>query len=139
MKTLEEIKASRRIAIMHMGKDGFDGIIHMPVWDGTVVCSNGAGWEHVSVAPKANRITPSWEDMCKIKDIFWNDNEAVIQIHPPKEEYVNQKTNCLHLWRCTYKDMVLPPAILVGIPEGMTPLEAQHAIKEAYKIAGEEM
>lgn len=138
MKTLEEIKASRRIAIMHMGKDGFDGMIYMPTWEGTVVCSTGAGWEHVSVCPKASRITPSWDDMCKIKDIFFKDDEAVIQVHPPKAEYVNFMPNCLHLWRCKYKEMVLPPAVLVGPTKDMSPLELNQAIKEAYKIAGEE-
>ena len=66
---------------------------------------NECGWEHVSVSPY-NGKTPSWVDMCEIKDMFWNDEEAVIQIHPKKSEYVNIKDNCLHLWR--NKEMELP-------------------------------
>lgn len=66
---------------------------------------NECGWEHVSVSPYSGK-TPSWDDMCTIKDMFWNDEEAVIQIHPKKSEYVNIQDNCLHLWR--HKEMELP-------------------------------
>lgn len=75
--------------------------------------------------------------MTKIKDWFWNDDEAVIQIHPQKDQYVNNVNNCLHLWRCTYKEMVLPPSCLVGIRKGQTQAELMKEIKEAYEIAGE--
>ena len=57
------------------------------------------GWEHVSVSPYPVTVTPSWDDMCEIKDIFWDEEEAVLQIHPPRSKYVNMMTNCLHLWR----------------------------------------
>ena len=110
----------------------------MPLWEGTIIVSSGCGWEHVSVSPKKLRITPSWSDMCIIKDIFWREDEAVIQVHPPKEEYINNQPNCLHLWKCTYKDMILPPAILVGIKKGMTRAEYNKAVKEAYGLAGED-
>ena len=99
--------------------------------------SKGAGWEHVSVAPTRRNVTPSWDEMCIIKDIFWNDDEAVIQIHPPKDQYVNNLGNCLHLWRCYYKDMVLPPSCMVGIRPGQTISEMRKEIKEAYELAGE--
>ena len=75
--------------------------------------------------------------MCKLKDIFFYEDEAVIQIHPPKDQYVNNVDNCLHLWRCTYKEMVLPPSVLVGIREGQTPEEVREEIKAAYEMAGE--
>jgi len=45
--------------------------------------------------------------------------------------------NCLHLWRCTYKDMVLPPSILVGIKKGQTQKEIAEEIVKAYEIAAE--
>ena len=64
-----------------------------------------SGWEHVSVSPYKGKM-PTWDDMCAIKDIFWDDEEAVIQIHPKKSEYVNVKDNCLHLWR--HKSIELP-------------------------------
>ena len=137
MKHINVIKTNPRLRIGEISEDGFGGEISLPLWHGTVICSTGAGWEHVSVSPYQHRVTPSWDDMCAIKDMFWNDDEAVIQIHPPKAEYVNNMRNCLHLWRCTYKEMVLPPSILVGIRKGQTRKEIAAEVIAAYKMAGE--
>ena len=138
MKDIDTIRANPRLNIAKVGEDGFSGEIGLPGWRGSVICSTGAGWEHVSVSPYHHRVTPSWSDMCKIKDIFWDDDEAVIQIHPPKADYVNNMPNCLHLWRCTYRSMVLPPSVLVGLRKGQTRAEYMAEIQRAYKIAGEE-
>ncbi len=137
MKTLDEIKETKRVIICQLSMDGGSGIISLPRWKGTVIWSYGAGWEHVSVSPESKRVIPSWDDMCKVKELFFYDDEAVIQIHPPKEEYVNNMPNCLHLWRCYYKEMVLPPSCLVGIRKGQTRQELINEVKEAYRIAGE--
>ncbi|MBQ1296668.1 MAG: hypothetical protein IIY21_21675 [Clostridiales bacterium] len=114
--------------------EGFSGEIFLYAWTGTVVCTWGAGWEHVSVAPRKRHIMPSWDDMCAVKDLFFEEEEAVIQIHPPKSEYINNMPNCLHLWRCAYKDMVLPPSILVGVKKGQSKEEIDEAIKRAYEL-----
>lgn len=53
-------------------------------------------WEHVSVSAL---FTPTWNEMCWVKDAFWEDEEFVLQFHPPKSEYVNVHGRCLHLWR----------------------------------------
>lgn len=58
-----------------------------------------AGYEHVSISPVHKFRVPSWDDMCELKDIFFDDEEEVYQIHPPKSHYVNIQENCLHLWR----------------------------------------
>ena len=71
--------------------------------------SDGGGWEHVSVVPLSGKGVPTWEVMCAIKEMFFEDEEAVIQIHPKKSEYVNVHKSCLHLWRPTGVEMVLPP------------------------------
>lgn len=138
MKNTDEIISNPRLIVGIIGNDGGNGLVSMPLWKGSVIWSNGAGWEHVSVSPESKRITPSWDDMCRIKDMFFYEAEAVIQIHPPKAEYVNNMPNCLHLWRCTYKDMVLPPSVLVGVRKGQTQAEFIEELEEAYKIAGEE-
>lgn len=135
MRSLEEIKACKRIAIFEQTVDGFSGIISMPLWTGTVICSWDF-WDHVSVAPSKKRITPSWDDMCMIKDIFFKDDEAVIQIHPPKDEYVNNMPNCLHLWRWNEGEMTLPPSFMVGIREGQSKSELEAEIKAYYKAHG---
>jgi len=70
-------------------------------------------WEHVSVSLK-NRC-PNWREMCFIKDLFWNEEEIVIQYHPPKSKYINNHPNVLHLWKQIGKEIELPPSILVGI------------------------
>ena len=138
MKHINEKKTNTRLRIEEISEDGFYGEISLPLWRSTVICSTGAGWEHVSVSPYQHRVTPSWDDMCAIKDMFWEDDEAVIQIHPPKAEYVNNMRNCLHLWRCAYKEMVLPPSILVGIRKGQTRKEIAAEVIAAYKMAGEQ-
>lgn len=105
MRKLEDIK--KRVKwIKHLFGDNYGTEVDMPKWSGTVMFSfDENGWEHVSVCPYKNKM-PTWDDMCKIKDIFWDEEEAVIQIHPKKSEYVNIMDNCLHLWR--HKTIELP-------------------------------
>ena len=78
-----------------------------------VIASDGEGWEHVSVSLPTR--CPIWSEMCFIKDMFWNDEDSVIQFHPPKSQYVNCHPFCLHLWRSTTGELILPDSILVGI------------------------
>lgn len=137
MRDIEEIKKDPRLRNVEIGLDGFRADIHIGGWDGSLIFSHGGGWEHCSVRPYVKRIMPDWDTMCQLKDMFWKEDEAVIQVHPPKAEYVNNVPNCLHLWRCTYKDMVLPPSCFVGIKEGQTNAELMQEVKEAYKLAGE--
>ena len=71
-------------------------------------------WEHVSVS--ARRRCPTWEEMCYVKSLFWDDEDRVLQMHPPKSEYVNVHPHCLHLWRHTALDITArwPMPHLVG-------------------------
>jgi len=77
-----------------------------------VICSDGLGWEHVSVS--YSHRCPTWEEMCQIKDLFWDDEEVVVQYHPKKSEYVNCFPWCLHLWKPTEAILPVPPSMLVG-------------------------
>ena len=137
MRNIEEIKNNFRVTITEENPEGISGNIIFPHWRGTMVFSWGAGWEHVSVAPFKRSYTPSWDDMCKVKEIFWTDDEAAISIHPAKKNYVNNVPNCLHLWRCTYKEMILPPTVLVGKRDGQTYVQVMKETEEAYRIARE--
>lgn len=58
---------------------------------------NEDGWEHVSIELFARRL-PTWAEMCYVKDVFWKEEEEVVQIHPKHSEYVDF-TEALHLWR----------------------------------------
>lgn len=83
----------------------------------TVIASDGENWEHVSVS-RPNRC-PTWDEMCKIKELFWDSDDVVIQIHPVEDEYVNNHPYCLHMWRKadTNDFYEKPPKILVGVKE----------------------
>lgn len=71
--------------------------------------SDGGGWEHVSVVPLSGNNVPTWKEMCVIKDMFFEEDEAVMQLHPKKSDYVNIYPNCLHLWKPTGIELPLPP------------------------------
>ena len=112
MKSIEEIKNNPKIEIKRAKIDGVFGILHITgLRKCTFIASWGLGWEHVSVCPE-NRC-PDWEEMCKIKDMFWNDDETVVQYHPAKSSYVNLMQNCLHLWRPIGQEIPVPPVLLV--------------------------
>jgi hypothetical protein len=91
-------------------------------------------WEHVSVSVKRivhkkgngrkstkiydlNRC-PTWEEMCIVKDLFWDETDTVVQFHPPKSEYVSQHHYTLHLWRKIGQEFETPPSEAVGFTKG---------------------
>ncbi len=65
------------------------------------------GWEHVSVS-LPNRC-PTWEEMCRVKRLFWKDDECVVQFHPPEAANINVHNYCLHLWRWLGGEFPMPP------------------------------
>lgn len=113
MRPIEEIEKNNNLTIRQRSADGGGGSISVNGIRCSVVFSWGGGWEHVSIAPYNHKITPSWADMCKLKDMFWGPDEAVVQIHPRKSDYVNKMKNCLHLWRPTEQELPLPPTTYV--------------------------
>ena len=76
------------------------------------IASDGDGWEHVSISLQ-NRC-PTWDEMCLIKDMFWDEEDCVVQYHPPKSEHVNFHPHCLHLWRPIGQTLPVPASYLVG-------------------------
>lgn len=120
MKSLEELKSTPHLAIKEVAEDGGWGVIEYGKFSGRVIWSFGGGWEHVSVSAYKRTYVPSWEEMCHFKDMFWHDNEVVVQFHPAKDQYVNNVKNCLHLWRCVVQDMPVPPSAFVGIKDGQS-------------------
>lgn len=74
-------------------------------------------WEHVSVHVFDGKrtLTPRWDEMCKIKNLFWDEEDVVVQFHPRKSEYVNCHPNTLHLWRPIGIELPTPPKITVGV------------------------
>jgi hypothetical protein len=86
-----------------------------PGWDLALQVSDGMGWEHVSVHAfrGTQQRTPNWKEMCQVKDLCWEDEDAVLQYHPPRAEYVNDHPYTLHLWRPIGVDVPRPSLLLV--------------------------
>lgn len=80
------------------------------------IASDGLGWEHVSISfiNGDPRRTPSWRQMCEVKALFWDAEDAVMQLHPPESSYISNHPGCLHLWRPTDCKIPLPSSLLVG-------------------------
>lgn len=81
-------------------------------------------WEHVSVSLQRisnsgnaypEKRCPTWEEMCLVKELFWTDDDTVIQFHPKASEYVSQHPFVLHLWRKSGQEHELPPSQYVGM------------------------
>ena len=115
MRPLDELKASPRLQIENEGADGFWAWLVHPAYKAnemSIIASWGGGWEHVSASFR--RRCPAWAEMCMLKEIFWRDDECVVQYHPPKSEYVNNHPFCLHLWKRIGHEFETPPSIFVG-------------------------
>src|ERR1035437_5915439 len=52
-----------------------------------VIASDGLDWEHVSVSLPTR--CPTWAEMCRVKCLFWDADDCVMQLHPPETEWVN--------------------------------------------------
>lgn len=100
--------------------DGNNGCFFIPYGTLDLVCiaSDGMGWEHISVSLE-NRC-PTWDEMCFIKKTFWDEEDCVVQFHPPKSLYVNRHPYVLHLWRQNrpsdifHDGFPIPETFLVG-------------------------
>lgn len=114
MKELAQIKKMIAATITEEGDDGLSGIYETGGKRFRYVFSYGGGWEHCSVSIKGHKRCPTWEEMCMFKDIFWLEDETVIQIHPAKSQYVNTHKYCLHLWKPIDKEIPKPPKSFVG-------------------------
>jgi hypothetical protein len=98
--------------------DGVIGtfIVRGPTKDRLLIISSGLDpefmWEHVQVSTRAR--SPTWDEMCFVKNLFWHEEECVVQFHPPKSKYVNCHPHCLHLWRLVGRSFPMPPSMIVG-------------------------
>ena len=77
-----------------------------------IIATTEGDWDHVSVSLSDR--CPTWHEMCKVKDAFWDEEETVIQYHPAKRNYVNYHPFCLHLWRPQKQVIHIPPTWMVG-------------------------
>ena len=120
MRNLEEIKKNGYLKIIREGEDGFGGTFYdkKSRCNLNFIMSWGSGFEHCSVSMPTR--CPSWEQMCSIKELFWRDDECCMQLHPPKENYVNNHPYCLHIWKPINQEIPQPPSIMVGLKDNYT-------------------
>jgi hypothetical protein len=89
----------------------------------TVMFSDGGGWDHVSLSTVGR--CPTWEEMCAVKEMFFEPEDVVVQFHPREREYRNFHPTCLHLWRCQFAEFPTPDPEFVAPGE---PTDAQLAV-----------
>lgn len=140
MKDIKTIKSTPGMIIKKEGQDGFGGTVFpveyrkgkLKIENGIdkalhFIFSWGCGFEHLSVSTPIR--TPSWEQMCMMKDIFWNDDEVCMQLHPKKEDYVNNMKFCLHIWKPIDTEIPTPPSIMLGFRKGKEAEDLQQILK----------
>jgi hypothetical protein len=114
-KEVEQYRIKTKEGVMGTPPGCTRGSFVVPYQSNTifVICDDGelTGWEHVSVSLR-NRC-PNWNEMCFIKNLFWSEDDTVVQIHPPKSDYVNIHEYCLHLWRKIGNDFEMPNKVMV--------------------------
>lgn len=136
MKTIEEIKKTPNLIIeAETENDGMGGRYYDRINNKWLnfIFSYQLGWEHLSVSTPCK--TPTWEQMCMMKDIFWNKDEACVEYHPKDEDYVNMHKHCLHIWKPTNQELPTPPHILVGFKSE----EEKQAFLQMAKLYGVEI
>lgn len=106
---------------------GMNGVFSVPVAKNLIaqcVVSDGSGmpdlvpWEHVSVTmfykssnarKKIKNRMPTWEEMQHIKNLFWQPDAVVMQLHVASADHINTHPNVLHLWRPLHAVIPTPP------------------------------
>jgi len=113
MKTIKELKEIPKLVLHEIGEDGGTASLYFSRDSKAafIVFSFGGGWDHVSVSYKNRCCT--WEEMCMIKDIFFNENECVVQFHPAQKDYINLHPHTLHLWKKQGVEFEMPPKYMV--------------------------
>ena len=96
-----------------------------------IIVSNEQGWDHVSVSLHrkngANiKSCPSFEEMSMVKQKIFAEEEAVFQLHPREEDYINTHPYCLHLWKPNNCSMIVPPLYSVNDDELMENTYFEH-------------
>lgn len=80
-------------------------------------------WEHISVTPKNQKRCPTWDEMCAIKNMFFDPEEECVEFHPKASTYVNSNEYCLHIWRPANDNLRCPAENMATLRERDQALE----------------
>ena len=88
---------------------GMRGMFRLLTPGGGLVLAVSSGpdhqdWEHVAVSSETR--TPTHDEMVFVKDLFWSEDELVVQYHLPGDV---PRPNALHLWKSTRMPIPVPP------------------------------
>lgn len=84
-----------------------------------VLVGDGFGWDHVSVSLirrngldrwKPIERCPTWEEMCRVRDLFFAPGAWVLQFLPPAADNISHHPYCLHLWAPQQASLPTPTA-----------------------------
>lgn len=53
-------------------------------------------WAHASISHPKHY--PYWDEILDVRYTFFDEDAEVVQVLPPRSEYVNVSKNCFHLW-----------------------------------------
>lgn len=130
---LKEYRVPVGMPMMKFKEDDYNGAFNIELKGDkyNILISNDGGWEHASISLR-NKM-PDTKAMNTLKQMFFEDDETVMQLHPPKSEYISNHQYCLHLWRPTKKHIPLPEKSFFEL-EGQTSRQKlkgdQYVIKE---------
>ncbi len=75
------------------------------------------GWDHISLVvrtyyngKRVERI-PGTSELEEVCEMFFGEDEPVVEVHPRREDYVNINPYTLHLWRPINEELPLPPVV----------------------------
>lgn len=105
------MKLPMQFCLVH-GADGGAFKIPFEGRDLHVIASFGMDWDHVSVSLPSR--CPNWREMSYVKDLFWDENEVVMQLHVAKKDHINVHPYCLHLWKPHNEIIPTPPGFMVA-------------------------
>jgi hypothetical protein len=117
VRKIEEIVSDLTFMLKANVELGEYGLSALFKYDGNlyrIIASWGMKWEHVSISLPGQNRCPTWLEMCNMKNLFWREDETVIQYHPAKKDYINFHSFVLHLWLPIGVDFPKPPTIMIG-------------------------
>lgn len=120
MRNLHELNAYRDTSPQvkkYYGTEGngLGGVFNIPLDKGRYlrcIASSGVGWDHVSVSLPHR--CPTWEEMERVKRMFFKETETAMQLHVPPSDHISVHPYCLHIWRPTETEIPLPPSWTVA-------------------------
>ena len=102
MRKPRYIRRATELAAEECGYNGGFGTIWFPGWTGSVAWTvDNNCLDHVSVTPRDPDAVPSLEDIQRIKEIFFDDEECALQVYLPENRCQGLPKNNISFIRIT--------------------------------------